>query len=79
MDKDQIELIGDNHVSSNVETPMLPQAFKKSDDQKIKNIQYHFGEIMKELGLDLSDDSLSGTPYRFAKMYVKELFYFLII
>ena len=30
---------------------------------------------MKELGLDQSDDSLSGTPYRFAKMYVKELFY----
>ncbi len=30
---------------------------------------------MEELGLDLSDDSLSGTPYRFAKMYVKEIFY----
>lgn len=31
--------------------------------------------IMKEMGLDLNDDSLSGTPYRVAKMYVKELFY----
>lgn len=31
--------------------------------------------IMEEMGLDLTDDSLSGTPYRFAKMYVKELFY----
>ena len=30
---------------------------------------------MEEMGLDLTDDSLSGTPYRFAKMYVKELFY----
>ena len=30
---------------------------------------------MLELGLDLTDDSLSGTPYRVAKMYVKELFY----
>lgn len=30
---------------------------------------------MEELGLDLEDKSLSGTPYRFAKMYVKELFY----
>lgn len=29
---------------------------------------------MEELGLDLSDDSLKGTPYRVAKMYVKELF-----
>lgn len=30
---------------------------------------------MNELGLDLTDDSLSGTPYRVAKMFVKELFY----
>jgi len=75
MDKNQIELIGDDHISSNVETPMLPNAFEKSDDDKIKNIQHHFAAIMEELGLDLSDDSLSGTPYRFAKMYVKELFY----
>jgi len=29
---------------------------------------------MEELGLDLTDDSLSGTPYRVAKMYVTELF-----
>lgn len=75
MNKEQIETIGDNHISSNVETPLLPTAFDKSDDEKIKTIQHHFGKIMEELGLDLSDDSLSGTPYRFAKMYVKELFY----
>lgn len=75
MDKEQIEIIGDNHISSGVETPLLPTAFEKSDGEKIRNIQYHFGKIMEELGLDLSDDSLSGTPYRFAKMYVKELFY----
>lgn len=75
MDKNQIELIGDNHICSNVETPILPNAFEKSDQEKIKVIQHHFGEIMSTLGLDLSDDSLSGTPYRFAKMYVKELFY----
>ena len=30
---------------------------------------------MYELGLDLQDDSLSGTPYRVAKMYINELFY----
>ena len=75
MDKNQIEHIGDNHICSNFETPMLPNAFEKSDQEKIKVIQHHFGEIMSTLGLDLSDDSLSGTPYRFAKMYVKELFY----
>ena len=75
MDKEQIDILGDNHISTSIETPMLPNAFEKSDDEKIKIIQHHFGEIMETLGMDLSDDSLSGTPYRFAKMYVKELFY----
>ncbi|SNR17750.1 GTP cyclohydrolase I FolE [Tenacibaculum jejuense] len=67
--------IGDNHILTNIKTPMVPNAFDKSDDEKIANIQVHFKKIMEELGLDLTDDSLSGTPYRFAKMYVKELFY----
>ncbi len=75
MDKKQIEIIGDNHILTNIETPLLPNAFNKSDDEKIKNIEEYFGKIMTELGIDLTDDSLSGTPYRFAKMYVKELFY----
>lgn len=75
MDKKQIETIGNNHIASSVETPMLSSAFNKTDEEKIMNIQHHFKKIMEELGLDLSDDSLSGTPYRFAKMYVKELFY----
>ncbi|MDY8134870.1 GTP cyclohydrolase I FolE [Aquimarina sp. 2201CG5-10] len=75
MNIDEIESIGDAHISNNVETPLRSDAFKKSDDDKIKSIQHHFSEIMKELGLDLTDDSLSGTPYRVAKMYVKELFY----
>ena len=75
MNKSQIELIGDNHLSTSIEVPILSNAFEKSDNEKIKIIQHHFGKIMEELGLDLTDDSLSGTPYRFAKMYVKELFY----
>ena len=75
INKEHIELIGDNHISSNVDTPPLKNAFEKSDEEKISKIQTHFSNIMEELGLDLSDDSLSGTPYRFAKMYVKELFY----
>ncbi len=70
-----IEEIGDMHLSSSVETPLRDDAFIKSDEEKIKNIQAHFKQIMEELGLDLTDDSLSGTPYRVAKMYVKELFY----
>ena len=75
MDKEQLDTIGDNHISSNIETPLMPDAFDKTDQEKIRSIQGHFEKIMKDLGLDLTDDSLSGTPYRFAKMYVKELFY----
>ena len=75
MEKEQLELIGDNHISTNVETPLRHDAFVKSDQHKIEAIQKYFAKIMEELGLDLTDDSLSGTPYRFAKMYVKELFY----
>jgi GTP cyclohydrolase I len=75
MDKKSIEVLGDNHISTNVETPLRSDAFEKSDDEKITTIQHHFKMIMQELGLDLTDDSLAGTPYRFAKMYVKELFY----
>lgn len=75
MNREDIELIGDNHIGTRIETPLRKDAFDKSDEEKIKKIQQHFARIMEELGLDLSDDSLSGTPYRFAKMYVKELFY----
>ncbi|NME68541.1 GTP cyclohydrolase I FolE [Flammeovirga aprica] len=70
----KIELEGDNHIMTSVDTPMLPDAFDKSDEEKIEIIQEYFSGIMKTLGLDLSDDSLKGTPYRYAKMYVKELF-----
>lgn len=47
---------------------------KLSSEEKIKQIQEHFSEIMKILGLDLSDDSLRDTPKRIAKMYVNEIF-----
>ncbi len=75
MKTEDIDLLGDAHIGTSVETPLRNDAFEKSDTEKIENIQHHFGAIMQELGLDLNDDSLSGTPYRFAKMYVKELFY----
>jgi GTP cyclohydrolase I len=74
-DKEQIKIIGDTHFSTSIKTPLRADAFDTSDDDKIKNIQHHFKMIMQEMGLDLTDDSLSGTPYRVAKMYVKELFY----
>lgn len=69
-----IDLMGDEHVSSSAETPIRSDAFEIDDDLKIELIEKHFREIMNILGLDLSDDSLSGTPHRVAKMYVKEIF-----
>jgi len=42
---------------------------------KITEIEHHFEQIMKLLGLDLSDDSLNETPKRVAKMYVNEIFW----
>lgn len=66
--------LGDEHVLTSIDTPMRADAFDKSDDQKIDEIADHFAAIMDILGLDRTDDSLKGTPYRVAKMYVKEIF-----
>ncbi len=74
MDIKKIEIIGDNHEFFSLKTPLRKDAFVKTDAEKIKNIQKHFTKIIDELGLDLNDDSISGTPYRVAKMYVKEIF-----
>jgi len=67
--------IGEDHVPTSAQTPLRSDAFKLTDDEKIQKIEKHFYEIMHTLGLDLSDESLSGTPYRVAKMYVKEIFH----
>ena len=56
------------------QNPVREDAFQLSDTDKIRNIEYHFREIMQILGLDLSDDSIKDTPHRVAKMYVKEIF-----
>lgn len=72
--KQEIDAIGDNHIGTSAETPLRKDAFDRTNDQKIETISFHYKKIMEELGLDLTDDSLSGTPYRVAKMYVTELF-----
>ncbi len=68
------EEIGEEHVGSSLETPLREDAFTMTDELKIELIEKHFREIMNILGLDLTDDSLKGTPHRVAKMYVKEVF-----
>jgi GTP cyclohydrolase IA len=64
----------DYHGSSAADTPMRADAFDMPDEEKIQKIEVHFREIMTIMGLDLTDDSLKGTPHRVAKMYIKEVF-----
>ncbi len=66
--------IDDHGFTGNIESPLRADAFDIDDEIKIELIEKHFKEIMLILGLDLSDDSLKGTPHRVAKMYVKEIF-----
>lgn len=65
---------GDEHLLTSLETPLRADAFDMSDEEKIEKIQAHFKAIMEIMGLDLTDDSLKGTPHRVAKMYVQEIF-----
>lgn len=66
--------IGENHVGTSAETPLRPDAFNISDDEKIELIKKDVEKILITLGMDLTDDSLKGTPNRVAKMFVKETF-----
>ncbi|MDA0685398.1 MAG: GTP cyclohydrolase I FolE [Bacteroidetes bacterium] len=66
--------LGDAHVGSGAETPLREDAFVMDDALKIELIAKHFKEIMHVMGLDLTDDSLKGTPLRVAKMFVNEQF-----
>lgn len=68
------EDIGDDHLFTGLQTPMKANAFAMSDAEKKEKIASLFEEIMDTLGLDLTDDSLKGTPQRVAKMYVEEIF-----
>src|SRR6187431_2184370 len=72
--KEDEDDLGDDHASGAAETPLREDAFDIDDKAKIELIEKHFKEIMQILGLDLNDDSLSGTPRRVAKMYVEEIF-----
>ena len=66
--------MGDNHVPGSTDTPLRPDAFDLSDIEKIDLISKDVKHIMEVLGLDLTDDSLKGTPKRVAKMFVQELY-----
>ena len=69
-----IDNIGDDHIGTSANTPMRADAFKLSNEEKIDVIKDDVRHIMETLGLDLTDDSLNGTPLRVAKMFVNEVF-----
>ena len=68
------ELNDHDHLSTSRQTPLKADAFALSEDEKIEKIQEHVAAILDILGMDLTDDSLKGTPKRVAKAYVKEIF-----
>lgn len=69
-----LDEIGDNHIATNAQNPVRSDAFEISDEQKIESIKKDVESILLTLGMDLTDDSMKGTPNRVAKMFVKELF-----
>ena len=77
IDKLLAEQLGDldhDHPFQSTETPLRPDAFERSDAEKIEVIEQKVYEILEILGMDLTDDSLKGTPKRVAKMFVNEIF-----
>ncbi|WP_299209905.1 GTP cyclohydrolase I FolE [uncultured Dokdonia sp.] len=72
--QEQIEAMGNDHVGSSAITPLRDDAFELSDIEKIASIKKDVAHIMETLGLDMTDDSLKGTPTRVAKMFVNEIF-----
>jgi len=69
-----LDEIGDNHIATNAQNPVRSDAFDLNDDQKIELIKKDVESILLTLGMDLTDDSMKGTPNRVAKMFVKEIF-----
>lgn len=68
------DALGEAHFGTSADTPIRPDAFVLSEQEKMQEIAEHFHKIMEVLGLDLQDDSLKGTPKRVAKMFVQEIF-----
>lgn len=70
----KVEEAGDLHIATSIDTPLREDAFDMADADKMAMIADKFKDIMHIMGLDLTDDSLQGTPRRVAKMFVQEIF-----
>jgi GTP cyclohydrolase I len=66
--------IGNNHIATSAQNPVRKDAFDLTDEQKIESIKKDVEHILQTLGMDLTDDSIKGTPNRVAKMFVHEIF-----
>ena len=60
--EEQLDLVGDDHLSSSADTPLREDAFEMTDEEKISVIEKNVHNILETLGMDLTDDSLKGTP-----------------
>ena len=74
MNDERIEEIGENHIATSAQNPIREDAFGISDKEKIAKIEDSVKDILQTLGMDLTDDSLQGTPKRVAKAFVNEIF-----
>lgn len=63
-----------DHHSSATDTPLREDAFLIPPAEKVALIEDKIAEVLHTLGMDLTDDSLKGTPKRVAKMFVNEIF-----
>ena len=70
----ELSILDDDHFSSSSQTPLKKDAFKISDIEKIKLIETKIRDILDILGMDLNNDSISGTPKRVARMFINEIF-----
>ena len=72
--EDEFDLLGDDHMATSFDTPIRNDAFDILDEEKISIIEKNVYNILDTLGMDLTDDSIKGTPKRVAKAWVNELF-----
>ncbi|EAR12101.1 GTP cyclohydrolase I [Polaribacter irgensii 23-P] len=74
MNDDRIDELGENHVATSAKNPIRSDAFDISNEEKIAKIEKSVQDILHTLGMDLTDDSIQGTPKRVAKAFINEMF-----
>jgi GTP cyclohydrolase I len=72
--EEQEDQIGNDHIGNIAQNPIRTDAFVLSDQEKIDSIKKSVEQILETIGMDLTDDSIKGTPNRVAKMFVNEMF-----